>query len=236
MTDRLNVFRQEAQRLGIKVVPPDINRSEAFFACDADKNLIFYALAAVKGVGRQAMDHLVAVREEGGPFLSIGDFARRVDPKLINKRAFESLVRAGAFDCLSPQPPPACGVRRRNPQRIRAQSAAIVNPDNRRCSAKRRERATRCGFRRSTTGCRTNGCREEFSAIGFYLSGHPLDGYEASLKRLGAITIGALNDDRRRSSFKAVLAGTLIKKQERRGRTISLTAFSRCPIRPACSK
>src|SRR5208282_1382048 len=57
-----------------------------------------------------------------------------------------------------------------------------------------------------------------FSAIGFYLSGHPLDGYESSLKRLGAITIGALNDDRRRSSFKAVLAGTLIKKQERRGR------------------
>src|SRR5271166_2548825 len=87
-TDRLNVFRQEAQRLGIKVLPPDVNRSEAFFACDAEKGVIYYALAAVKGVGRQAMDHLVAVRASGGPFCSIGDFARRIDSKLVNKRAF----------------------------------------------------------------------------------------------------------------------------------------------------
>ena len=100
-TDRLNVFRQEAQRLGIKVVPPDVNRSEPHFACDAEAGAIYYALAAVKGVGRQAMEHLVATREAGGAFRSIGDFARRIDPKLINKRAFESLVRAGAFDCLS---------------------------------------------------------------------------------------------------------------------------------------
>jgi len=59
---------------------------------------------------------------------------------------------------------------------------------------------------------------EEFAAIGFYLSGHPLDGYEASLKRLSAVTIAALSEDRRRSNFRAVLAGTLIKKQERRGK------------------
>src|SRR5271165_2603816 len=66
-TDRLNIFRQEAQRLGVKVAPPDINRSEAVFACDADKGVIFYALAAVKGVGRQAMDHVVAARVADGP-------------------------------------------------------------------------------------------------------------------------------------------------------------------------
>ncbi len=101
-TDRLNVFRQEAQRLGVKVLPPDINRSEAFFACDAEQNVVFYALAAVKGVGRQAMDHVVAIRNKGGPFQTLADFARRVDPKLVNKRAFESLARAGAFDALNP--------------------------------------------------------------------------------------------------------------------------------------
>ena len=58
-TDRLNIFRQEAQRLGVKVAPPDINRSEAVFTCDAEAGVVFYALAAVKGVGRQAMDHVV---------------------------------------------------------------------------------------------------------------------------------------------------------------------------------
>jgi DNA polymerase-3 subunit alpha len=59
---------------------------------------------------------------------------------------------------------------------------------------------------------------EEFAAIGFYLSGHPLDSYDAALKRLGVVSIAALNEDRRRSGFRAVLAGTIIRKQERRGR------------------
>ena len=61
-TDRLNIFRQEAQRLGVKIAPPDINRSEAVFTCDAGADTVFYALAAVKGVGRQAMDHVVEMR------------------------------------------------------------------------------------------------------------------------------------------------------------------------------
>jgi DNA polymerase-3 subunit alpha len=66
---------------------------------------------------------------------------------------------------------------------------------------------------------------EEFSAMGFYLSGHPLDSYAAALKRLGAATIASLQEDRRRSSFKAVLAGTMIKKSERRGRNDQTYAF-----------
>ncbi len=101
-TDRLNIFRQEAQRLGVKVAPPDINRSEAVFACDAAANAVFYALAAVKGVGRQAMDHVAEERRANGPFKSLSDFARRVDPRLVNKRAFDNLARAGAFDSLNP--------------------------------------------------------------------------------------------------------------------------------------
>ena len=126
-TDRLNIFRQEAQRLGIRVLPPDINRSESVFACDAEKKVIYYALAAVKGVGRQAMDHVVAQRAAEGPFRSLADFARRVDAKLVNKRAFESLVRAGAFDGLSAQPPATGRILRRDPQRCRAQYARTRN-------------------------------------------------------------------------------------------------------------
>src|ERR1051326_5465825 len=101
-TDRLNIFRQEAQRLDVRVLPPDINRSEAEFACDAEARAIYYSLAAVKGVGKQAMDHVVAVRGEGGPFRSIADFASRVDAKLVNRRAFQILARAGSFDALPP--------------------------------------------------------------------------------------------------------------------------------------
>jgi DNA polymerase-3 subunit alpha len=215
-TDRLNVFRQEAQRLGIKVVPPDVNRSEPHFACDASKNAIYYALAAVKGVGRQAMEHLVAVRREGGPFRSIGDFARRIDARQINKRAFECLARAGAFDALSP-----------NRRQLVESADAILGESARNTREREMGQSTLFGGGASAEGLRLaeiedwlphEKLTEEFGAIGFYLSGHPLDGYEATLKRLGAVTFAALSEDRRRSGFRAVLAGTIIKKQERRGK------------------
>jgi DNA polymerase-3 subunit alpha len=216
VTDRLNIFRQEAQRLGIRVAPPDINRSEPFFACDHDRRVIFYALAAVKGVGRQAMDHVVAQREEGGPFTSLADFARRVDAKLLNRRAFESLVRAGAFDGLSPN------------RRQLVESADVVLNDAQRTTRERESgQSTLFGEAAVQEDLRLapvedwpphERLSEEFAAIGFYLSGHPLDGYDSALRRLGVVSFAALSEDRRRSSFRAVLAGTIIRKQERRGR------------------
>jgi DNA polymerase-3 subunit alpha len=224
-TDRLNVFRQEAQRLGVKVLPPDINRSEAYFACDADQGVVYYALAAVKGVGRQAMDHVVAARAADGPFASVADFARRVDPRLINKRAFESLARAGAFDAL-------------NPNRRQMVESADILLSNAARSARERETGQATLFGGAADESQDDvrlaavadwpaheRLSEEFHAMGFYLSGHPLDAHAAALKRLGAVSYGALIEDRRRSGFKAVLAGTMIRKHERRGRNDQTYAF-----------
>jgi len=222
-TDRLNIFRQEAQRLGVKVAPPDINRSESVFACDAQANTVFYALAAVKGVGRLAMDHVIEVRLAGGKFKSISDFARRVDPRLVNKRAFENLVRAGAFDSLNP-----------NRRQLAENSDRILGG----AQAAQREResgqVSLFGGGGSSDDIRLQAMpdwpvherlSEEFSAMGFYLSGHPLDAYGPALKRLGASTYAALVEDRRRGGFKAKIAGTLIKKSERRGRSDQMYAF-----------
>jgi DNA polymerase-3 subunit alpha len=215
-TDRLNVFRQEAGRLGIKVLPPDINRSDAFFTCDSTAGVIFYALAAVKGVGRQAMEHVVAMREQEGPFRSIADFARRVDVRHVNKRAFESLARAGAFSALSP-----------NRRQLVESSDAILSDAARTTRERESGQSTLFGATAVAEELRLatvadwlphERLGEEFSAIGFYLSGHPLDAYDAALKRLGVVSWAALQEDRRRSSFRAVLAGTIIRKQERRGR------------------
>ena len=222
-TDRLNIFRQEAQRLGVKVAPPDINVSEAVFTCDAPANTVFYALAAVKGVGRQAMDHLVEMRKEGGKFKSLSDFARRVDPRQLNKRAFENLARAGAFDSLNP-----------NRRQVVENSDRILGG----AQAAQREResgqVSLFGGGGSSDDIRFAAMPdwpvherlgEEFSAMGFYLSGHPLDSYGPALKRLGATTYAALVEDRRRGGFKAKIAGTLIKKSERRGRSEQMYAF-----------
>src|SRR5690606_25162400 len=92
-------FRDEAARLSIKVEPPSINRSGADF--EVDGGTIFYALGALKGVGRHAVESIVAARG-GTPFADLTDFARRINPKMINKRVLESLVHAGAFDALEP--------------------------------------------------------------------------------------------------------------------------------------
>src|SRR5260221_3141604 len=93
-TDKLAEFRTEAARLGITVEPPSINRSGADF--DVAGNTIRYALAALKGVGRTAIETIVAVRDR--PFADFGDFARRINARSVNKRVLESLVAAGAFD------------------------------------------------------------------------------------------------------------------------------------------
>src|SRR4051794_39065829 len=96
-TDKLSEFRAEAQRLGIKVEPPNVNRSGATF--EVGDKTIFYALAALKGVGPQAVELIVEERRKG-VFPSLADFAARANPRAINKRVIESLAAAGAFDTL----------------------------------------------------------------------------------------------------------------------------------------
>src|ERR1700687_2121481 len=94
-TDKLAEFRAEAERLGIKVDPPSINRSHAAF--EVGGNTIIYALAALKGVGKQAVEAIIAAREKR-KFADLADFAARVNPRSVNKRVLESLSQAGAFD------------------------------------------------------------------------------------------------------------------------------------------
>ena len=179
-TDKLAHFRPELDRLRIKLLPPDINRSEVAFAVETDPKTgqpaIRYALAAVKGVGAQAMADLVAERERNGPFRDLFDFAARLDTKSFNRRQFESLVKAGAFDCLDPN---------------RAQSFAATELLLRQASRAAEERESRqenlfAGIRCAGFAARPSlplvqdwsqveKLTHEFDAIGFYLSAHPLD-------------------------------------------------------------
>ncbi|MDE2475371.1 MAG: DNA polymerase III subunit alpha [Alphaproteobacteria bacterium] len=235
-SDRLNVFRQEARRLGIEVRPPDINRSDVFFSCegDAQRGMINYALAAVKNVGPQAMDHVVSIRQQDGAFRSIGDFATRIDPKLVNKRALESLIKTGAFDALN-----------RNRKQLFESADVILNHAARRTRDRLEGQSSLFGSAISGSG--PNGgavaasdepllgamddwspherLAEEFSAVGFYLSGHPLDAYATALKRLGVSTFADLLSDARRSAVKATVAGVVIRRQERRGKSGDPFAF-----------
>ena len=179
-TDRLNIFRQEAQRLGVKVLPPDINRSEAVFACDAEKGVIY--LRARRREGRRPPGDGSCrgrARAERPVPQSSRDFARRIDPKLVNKRAFESLARAGAFDALQPNRRQMVESVRHPAQQRRSATRASARAGRRRCSAARRDAREDVRLAAVADWPAHERLSEEFSAMGFYLSGHPLDAYAA---------------------------------------------------------
>lgn len=98
-TDKLYEFYQDCLANNLTILPPNINLSEYRFKA-LDKDTICYALGAVKGVGQNVVDVIVAERDKNGLFTSLIDFCRRVDKKVINKRTLESLIKAGCFDVL----------------------------------------------------------------------------------------------------------------------------------------
>ncbi|MBX3447037.1 MAG: DNA polymerase III subunit alpha [Parvibaculaceae bacterium] len=219
-TDKLGIFKQEAERLGIKVRPPCVNRSEALFGV-ADGEIL-YALAAIKNVGLQAMEHIVEVRREGGPFRDLLDFARRINPRMVNKRALENLARAGAFDALNPN---------------RAQALAAVDMMLGTANAAIREQESQQGgLFGEDAGAASSGPQlpaaepwmpmqrltEEFNAVGFYLSGHPLDDYQTDLKRAGVVTYAELLS---RGNRAELVAGTVTALQQRKSKKGNPFAF-----------
>jgi len=94
--DKVSLYVQAARRMGIEVLPPDVNKSRAKFTADGDN--IRFGLAAVKRVGVGAVDEIVRTRDESGPYTGFLDFCRRVPQEAINKGLCESLILAGAFD------------------------------------------------------------------------------------------------------------------------------------------
>jgi len=226
-TDKLNLFRQEANRLGIRILPPDINRSADTFSVEATAQgpAIRYALAAGKGVGAAAMRQLVEERDARGPFADLFDFARRIDPRGFNRRQFESLVKAGAFDVLN---------------RNRAQTFAAIEMLLRHAAAASNDRASQqVSLFAEETGQGGKSAlpavadwqpaerlQHEFDAIGFYLSSHPLDTYARSLARLDVVRFVDLPAWLAAGgSTRFKLAGVPISRRERNSARGSRFAF-----------
>jgi DNA polymerase-3 subunit alpha len=95
--ERIGFLIDECKKIGIKVLPPDINESEEDFSVVGD-NLIRFGLSAVKNVGSNFVEEVVRERKQNGPFSSLSDFLDRIETKDLNKKSMESLIKAGAFD------------------------------------------------------------------------------------------------------------------------------------------
>ncbi|WP_375461830.1 DNA polymerase III subunit alpha [uncultured Enterovirga sp.] len=220
-TDKLGEFRREAQRVGIPVEPPSINRSGIVFEVEPDmsgQGAIRYALAAIKGVGRSAVEALVAARG-ARRFTNLTDLAQRISPRLLNKRTIESLIAAGALDEIEPD---------------RARATAGI--DGMLALAQRSLEVEAGGALDMFGGLgdaavelrippyqpwpAADRLRREYEAVGFFLSGHPLDEYGELLRKLRVQSwVEFCRTARLQGGAVGRVAASVLDRQERRTRT-----------------
>ena len=213
-TEKIAEFRREAIRLGITVEPPSVNRSGVEF--DVKEGRILYSLAAIKGVGAQAVEHLVEVRGDR-PFTDLADFGQRINPRIINKRTLESLVAAGALDELSPDRASVhAGVDRILAHAARVQDSASSGQVELFGGAMQAEPILLPAVE---PWLAAEKLQREHGAVGFYLSAHPLDEYGAILQKMRVQTWNEFTESVRRGATAGRLAGTVTARQERRMRT-----------------
>jgi DNA polymerase-3 subunit alpha len=213
-TDKLSEFRAEAERLGIRIEPPSINRSGRDF--EVEGNTIFYALAALKGVGAQAVESIVEARGSR-PFRDLTDFAHRINPRAVNKRVLESLAAAGAFDALEPNRARAHGaVEAMLAAAQRAHEAATIGQDELFGGPEHREELRIPAHEPWLPAERL---QREYEAVGFFLTGHPLDDYAAALARMKVMNWADFSRSVKMGATAGKTAATVVSRVERRTKT-----------------
>ena len=226
LTDKLAVYFEEVKKeLSLPYIPPCVNRSQATFG--VKDGALVYALGALKNVGVDAMKLVVAARETDGvqkDFVTLFDFARRVDLKRVGKRPLEMLARAGAFDQLDP-----------NRRRVFEALDALVGYSSAIHEQKASNQVSLFGdagedlpeprLSDHPDWLPAERLGEEFRAIGFYLSGHPLDDYMGTLRRQDVMTMEELLQKVQSGPRVAKLAGVVSGRQERKSARGNRFAF-----------
>ncbi|OZB18795.1 MAG: hypothetical protein B7X55_04340 [Rhodobacterales bacterium 34-62-10] len=218
LTDKLSTYAEEVRRgMGITIVPPCVNRSEAGFTVHEGK--LVYALGALKNVGIEAMRMITAARrDEAGrekAFVTLYDFARRVDLKRVGKRPLEMLARAGAFDSLDA-----------NRRRVFEALDALVGYSAAIHEQKASNQVSLFGeagddlpeprLMPVSDWQALERLEEEHKAVGFYLSGHPLDDYLPALKRRKVMTLAELQQKAERDGGAIGKVGVLVSALQER--------------------
>ncbi|WP_336276758.1 DNA polymerase III subunit alpha [Bartonella sp. CB178] len=224
-TDKLNDFRREALRLGIEIVAPCVQTSHRIF--EVGENCIYYSLAAIKGVGEAVVDHIVACRGNT-IFANLEDFCERIDPRIVNKRAMESLICAGALDCFNI----AREILLESLGTIYARSLRIIENS---FSGQTDIFGTTGVLKdplilsKTDTWLPSEKLYREFQAIGFYFSDHPLDEYRDILVKKNIQTWANFSNEIKTEGTIAQLAGTVVAKQIRKtkfGKKMGVIQFS----------
>jgi DNA polymerase-3 subunit alpha len=218
-TDRVMVLVEECRRMGISVLPPDINSSRAQFSV-TDEGIRF-GLGAVKNVGRGVIEAVVRERERRGVFKSLLDLARRVGHDALNRRVLESLVAAGAMDTLHPS---------RSRQFAAAHAALEAGARHQReeasgqtalFSAEEESALADPDLPEVPDWDRNTTLRREKEVLGFYLSAHPLDAYRDEISAVASGDTAALKSQVASSEVGLLgVVSAVVRKVDRKGRTM----------------
>jgi DNA polymerase-3 subunit alpha len=229
-TDKVVAHIQEARSAGIQVLPPDVNESEAAFRAipappgSPEKGRIRFGLGAVRGVGEAAVEAVLAARAEAGPFQSLFDFCARIDARKINKKVVEALVKCGAFDFEGAprwqlfaglDAALAAGASAQTDRMTGQASLFGAAPE-----AASRPRYPRAGDLAGETRVEEWPERVrlafEKEALGFYVTGHPLAGYETEARRYASATCAQVAQ--KRQGDKVSVVGVVASLRERTSR------------------
>jgi len=225
-TDKLSFYKQEVNELGILLTPPSINKSVEVFSVDSDK--IIYALGALKNVGIESMRNIISVRNTGGDFKDIFDFANRVELRKIGKRSLEMLIYAGVFDDIS-----------NNRNQLFQSIEILVEYSNICFSEKYTGQNNLFGETNNLLSYpdlkliedwnSSEKLKKEYEAIGFYLSAHPLDDYSKLFKSQKIEKFSELNEILKSGPKLIKISGSVLSKQERissKGNKFAFIQFS----------
>ena len=223
LTDKLAVYFEEVRKgLALPWTPPCVNRSQPQFT--VVEAALVYALGALKNVGIEAMRLVTEGRGET-PFVTLFDLARRVDLKRVGKRPLEMLARSGAFDVLN-----------KNRRQVFDALDALVNYSAAIHEQKNSNQVSLFGeagddlpeprLMQAADWLPAERLNEEFKAVGFYLSGHPLDDYMSALKRKGVMTLDEVRAKAERGPMIAKMAGVVAGRQERKSAKGNRFAFA----------
>lgn len=209
-TDKIALFTAEAQNMGIVIQPPSVNHSENKFT--VKPNRILFGLGAIKNVGGACVEAILQARKEGGGFVSVEDFCTRVDYKAMNKKAVESLIRCGAFDEISPN-------RAWLSTKVEGALALAASASR----DKERGQGTLFGLMEEAGPGAKKGVEQapkdfpdwpkrdqlkaEKELLGFYVTGHPADEFEADLRAFRTLNLG--EPEEMQSGTAARLAGVV---------------------------
>ncbi|MCS2610765.1 DNA polymerase III subunit alpha [Halomonas dongshanensis] len=215
--DKVVPLIEECRNLRLTVTPPDVNVGGYKFTVD-DEGRVVYGLGAIRGVGEGPIGAIVEARAADGPFKDLFDFCRRIDPKRINKRTLEALIRSGALDNLGPNRAVLAAALED------ALKAAAQNHANQNLGmldmfgdafAEESTEDVYAEYRRVREWTDRERLSGEKDTLGLYLTGHPIDEYERELKRFVSTRISDLKPSREPQRVAGLVVGMRTMRSKR---------------------